>query len=250
MKTLLVLCVGAITAPSGFCPAIERPDAIEELINDSRQGLSAQHINLLSNNPLNEKNTPQALEYIKARPDFTSYLLLVAVNRYSPNAYSTISDEDKATILCSALRNAVAMNDWGHLTDGGSNRIAADMLLEVGRPCLGLLAEILDDGEPAYLFGSKDATASFTHNYRRKDFAYRYIALILGENPTFDKDVKVRDKAIAIIKTKVTNLIKREDRKLGRPLSFGVRRDGTTNRVGHSMIRSDTFYRNLDQSSF
>ncbi len=62
---------------------------------------------------------------------------------------------------------------------------------------------LLEEGENASLFGSEEATESKRFGYRSKDFAYRYIMLILGEQPTFHADPKERDKDIDALKAKL-----------------------------------------------
>ena len=66
-----------------------------------------------------------------------------------------------------------------------------------GSPAVEYLSRLLGDKSEAPLFGSQEATLSIALHYRRADFAYRYIMLILDRKPTFPADLAERDKLIA-----------------------------------------------------
>ena len=91
----------------------------------------------------------------------------------------------RAEILCAALRTQQYLNDFGYLhpTEHSSDGESARALLETGdaaRPCL---ARLLDDRDPAPLFGSEAATIADMYRFRRRDFAYHYLSRILGSRP-------------------------------------------------------------------
>jgi hypothetical protein len=132
----------------------------------------------------------EALQYIKKHPDYTSYYLLIAIRRYYPNDYKNISNPDKAAILCSALNNSCELNDW-------------EALLETKQDALKPLLLLLDNTNVAPLFGSKQATRSSIYSYRRNDFAFRYVCLIVGQTPPFYADPRTRDEAINALKAKL-----------------------------------------------
>jgi hypothetical protein len=152
-------------------------------------------------NPLLDRDVPEAFAYIKGHADYTSYCLLLSLRKFYPAAYKAVRNEDKSAILCSALKNTNAPNDWGNFSpyDGQS----AKALLETGRVALKYLVPILDDNGHAYLYGSEESTISIVYGYRHKDFAYRYASLILGKSPVFRADPKERDKDIEALKAEL-----------------------------------------------
>ena len=56
---------------------------------------------------------------------------------------------------------------------------------------------------PGQLEGSEEATLTDVYGLRRADFAYRYLARILGEEPRFDPDPAVRDRHIAALRERL-----------------------------------------------
>jgi hypothetical protein len=76
-------------------------------------------------------------------------------------------------------------------------------LVETGKAAFKYLTPLLGNDKAAPLNGSADATASVVYKYRRKDFAYRYVSLIIGEQPTFHTDPKARDKDIEMLKRRL-----------------------------------------------
>ena len=133
--------------------------------------------------------------------DYTSYHLLLALREKHKEAYKKVAADDKAAILCSALASLVYFNDWGYLHprepyDGE----AAGALVEVGKPAIPYLKQLLGNREPAPCFGSEIAPVSYLYQFRRADFAYRYLSLILGRSPTFHRRIADRDRDIAALK--------------------------------------------------
>ena len=177
---------------------------ISKLIEESTKKKAVDESNLLNDNPFIAGDVPEALAYIKEHADYTSYHLLLAVRKYAPASYKQVTTDDKVAILCSALKNTTCLNDWGYLEPTSSfNGESAEALLETGKAALKPLSPILDNGESAPLFGSKEHTMSEFYNYRRKDFAYRYTLLILGQTPVFHTEPKERDKDIEALKAKL-----------------------------------------------
>jgi hypothetical protein len=159
---------------------------------------------VLDENLLMRSDIPESLSYIKKHANYTSYHLLLAVRKHFPMAYKEVSNDDKAAILCSALKNTIYLNDWGSLTPSDSyDGESAKALLEIRKVALKSLTALLEDNECAPLFGSEEATLSDLYKYRRKDFAYRYVSLILGHSPAFRADSKERDKDIETLKAKL-----------------------------------------------
>jgi hypothetical protein len=135
----------------------------------------------------------KAEQYIRSHPDHTSYLLLDEFREYFPEAYSRLSDDTKAAILCRCLAFVHTCNDWGTLEHDNE---AGRALLETGRAALPYLRPLLDDRSRIHYEIFKAYTPSEKEQYRRCDFAYRYACLILGQQPIHDAKPQERDKAI------------------------------------------------------
>jgi hypothetical protein len=200
-----LLCAGGVLlgARASFSEGQQSPN-VKKLVNESIQKQTAMESGLFIASPLPESDVPEALAYIRKHRDFSSYHLLLALRQYYPASYKDVPNPTKSAILCGALKNMTAFNDWGNLAPSGSyDQESAQALLETGKTALRCLTPILDDGTPAPLFGSKSATTSKIYGYRRKDFAYRYASLILGKTPVFRADPKERDKDIEVLKAKL-----------------------------------------------
>jgi len=155
-------------------------------------------------NPLLDSDVPEALTYIKKHADYTSYLLLMTLRRHYPASYKDVANVEKSSILCSALKNTIVLNDWGNLQPSGSfDGESAKALLATGKVALRCLEPLLNDDSSAFLHGSQEGTLSVFYCYRRKDFAYRYASLILGKSPVFRADPKERDKDIETLKAEL-----------------------------------------------
>jgi hypothetical protein len=195
----LALCFAGLMASHANEPACGNnvPPSVRKLIDESMNKNAICETSLETINALEAKDVAEAAAYIKAHTDYTSYHLLIALKTNYPTAYKDIANDDKAAILCSTLRSTHYFNDWGYLqpheSDDGPS---AEALLETGKAALPALTKLLEDGTRARHFGSAERTKSEAYAYRRKDFAYRYVLLILGKKPEFSGDVKQRDKAI------------------------------------------------------
>jgi hypothetical protein len=139
-----------------------------------------------------------AVARLTANPDANAILLLLALRREAPDAYRSIPAGKRARILVAAMRERANLNDFGYIDEaGGYDREAGKALLELGKAAVGPLAEELGDLNPGQLEGSEEATLTEIYGLRRADFAYRYLARILGREPDFDPDPAVRDRHIA-----------------------------------------------------
>jgi len=200
-----LFCAGAImlninTSTSGD----KQSPNVKKLVDESVKKKAVAESTLLNENPLMAGDIPEALGYIKKHTDYTSYHLLLAVRKYYPSSYKDVPTDDKVAILCSALKTSTFLNDWGYLTASESfDGESSTALLELGKVALKTLEPILDDSTSAPLFGSQEATLSSGYNYRRKDFAYRYASLVLGESPVFHADPNKRNKDIEMLKAKL-----------------------------------------------
>jgi hypothetical protein len=182
---------------------------VGSLVAESLKKKAVDEGTLLNENPLTPADMSVALKFIQANQDYSSYHLLLAVRRYHPASYKKIPSTQKAAVLCSALKHLHYLNDWGYLApkqphDGES----ATALLEEKQAAISALVPLLGDDNPAPLFGSQESTMSNKFKYRRKDFAFRYIVLLLGETPEFAPDPPERDKSIEGLKIRLKKLNK------------------------------------------
>jgi hypothetical protein len=203
-------CAGAMMM--GACSPVNwgrGSPRVNQLVAESAKYKAVAESSLLNANPLLPGDVPEALQYIDTHADYTSYHLLHALRKYFPASYKEVAAADKVAILCSALKYSTYLNDWGSLAPSGSfDGDSAKALIETGQLAIRRLVLLLEDSDPAPLFGSKEATASKVYGYRRKDFAYRYTALILGRAPAFSADVRERDKAIETLKRNLMGKVK------------------------------------------
>jgi hypothetical protein len=170
---------------------------IEDLVGEAARGLPAMKSETLATAELTEADRDATVAYVEAHPDHTAYLVLIAMHRLDAAAYRSVRDSTKAAILVDALGHLVLFNDWGYLDPAGSHDgEAAIALLELGPVAVSMLRRLFSDDRSAPLFGSETATLSSSLHYRRKDFAYRYVCLLLEREPTFDADPAIRDAAI------------------------------------------------------
>ena len=171
---------------------------IDTMIDEAGRGLPLQRSSVLPSLRAGQFDAAAAALEIARLPDMRSYHLLFALRRTSPELYRSLPDGLRARVLVDALANVVALNDWGYLDPSGSHDDeAARALLETGGAAIGPLNRLLADERPAPLFGSEPATLSSLYHYRRKDFADRYLSLLIGRAPTFEADPAARDAAIA-----------------------------------------------------
>ena len=178
---------------------------LQQAVEDARDGMAFYSGSFVPGSPLftgrslSAEEVEAASSYIKEHPDISSYHLLMILRELSSSTYAGIPDATKAKVLCDALARLREFNDFGHLyTDPVSlDGVAAKALLEIGEPALGCLRKLLLNKDRVRHFGSDGAITSSIYEYRRADFAYRYIMLILGRTPVLLDELKERDKLIA-----------------------------------------------------
>lgn len=172
---------------------------LERLLSDAEEDLLAAESNAYEAARFDDPGEREtAVGWLRANPTANGILLLLALRREAPAAYESIPPETRAQILAAAMRERASLNDFGYIDDeGGYDREAGKALLELGEAAVGPLAEELDDMNPGQLEGSEEATLTEIYQLRRADFAYRYLARILGVQPKFDPDPAVRDEHIA-----------------------------------------------------
>lgn len=177
---------------------------IDKLINESKKGLTLIESKFLSSHNFDQYEIHVAKEVVMTSSSFDSYHLLFALRRASATDYELIPKYHIAQILCSALEHVNYLNDWGYLDiDESVDQVAALALLETGSTAMNYLKPLLDNKQPAPLFGTEEATLSAIYQYRRNDFAYRYISLILGKKPVFTMELNERDREIEKLKNEL-----------------------------------------------
>ena len=178
---------------------------LERLIADAREEILAEESDAFEaarfDDPAEREST---VAWLRAHQAADGILALLALRREAPDAYASIPPEARARILAAALRDRAALNDFGYLDEeGGHDRDAGRALLELGDAAVAPLAEELGDMNPGQLEGSEEATLTESYGLRRADFAYRFLARILGLEPEFDPDPGVRDERIAALRERL-----------------------------------------------
>lgn len=143
-----------------------------------------------------------ATDQIRAHPDASSLVLLLALRRHAPDAYAQLPADTRAQVLVRALRDLRFLDDFSWMEpDGhGWDSTAAQALLELGDAAVPPLVDLLDDDRPAPLSGSEPATMSHVYGYRRSDFAFRYLNKLLQRDASFAASPAERDGAIAALR--------------------------------------------------
>jgi hypothetical protein len=185
-------CTGALLLATTSWAHDPESLRVRDLVKAGKTKQPIEDTDAWATNPLRPADIPEVMNYIKEHPGYSSYHLLVTLRKYFPSAYRQIASGQKAAILCSNLTTVIAMNDWGNPVPPYDAE-AAKALLELGKDALGPLVPVLKNNTAALLNGSDEATDSMVYHFRRKDFAYRYISLILGRRPKFSEDVRARD---------------------------------------------------------
>ena len=212
---VIVIIIGSLGKNHPESSGIAQEAMIDQLIHDSREKKTLRESLIVQKYLQKDKkieglilfDKEKAMNYITRNSNYTAYHLLFFVKTLFPSDYNDIGEPIKASVLCSALENTTFLNDWGYLDSNGSfDGEAATLLLEVGKPTLKYLALILKNKGSAPLYGSEEATLSSFYRYRRSDFAFRYISIILGLPYVFYEDLNERDKAIEGLEKKLLKI--------------------------------------------
>ena len=178
---------------------------VDQLVSDSLAGIMLSGSRAYADARFDAAGAGEAAGQIRARPDASSFLLLLTLHREAPGTYRELTPDVRAGVLVDSLRTQPFLNDWGNLGPGGGyDGPAAVALVEVGDPARGPLAELLDDDSPAPLMGSEEATVSTLYKYRRCDFAFRYLCQLAGRDAPFDPDPPDRDRAIDALRMELS----------------------------------------------
>ena len=171
---------------------------VDRLLQDSRDRLLLGQSEAYQDAAFDPESAREAADVVRRLGDARAYHVLMALRSAAPETYEALPADLRAAVLVDALRHAFQFNDWGYLEPGGGyDGPAAAALLETGESAAGALRSLLDDDEKAQMTGSEIAEFARLYRYRRKDFAYRYLSLLLGREPQFAADPEARDRAIA-----------------------------------------------------
>jgi len=185
----------AVIATSTFAQ-VEDPET-SQLLEFSQAKKALEKYPSFDDIRLTDKQLLFAKKYVEAHRNYRSYHLLFAIKNTSANVYDSISTEAKLMILVSTLTEQTNLNDWGYLdTKNSFDGPPAQALLLLGKDAITALKPLLNDSTRVYLYGSETGTSSTKYAYRRKDFAFRYVSLLLGDTATFANDLMQRDNAI------------------------------------------------------
>jgi hypothetical protein len=178
---------------------------LERLIEDAREELLADESDAYEAARFDDPDERDAtVARLREHPTADGILALLALRREAPDAYASIPAATRARILTAAMRDRAALNDFGYIDEeGGYDREAGRALLELGDAAVEPLAGELADTNPGQLEGSEEATLTEIYGLRRADFAYRFLARILGLEPAFDPDPAVRDEQIAALRERL-----------------------------------------------
>jgi hypothetical protein len=171
---------------------------VDQLLQDSRDRLLLGQSEAYFDAAFDAASAKRAASVVSELGDARAYHVLMALRSAAPETYEALPADLRAAVLVDALRNGFQFNDWGYLEPGGGyDGPAAAALLETGESAVAPLRDLLDDDSKAQMTGSEIAEFARLYRYRIKDFAYRYLSLLLGRQPGFDKDPESRDQAIA-----------------------------------------------------
>jgi hypothetical protein len=132
--------------------------------------------------------------------DIKSHFLLMILAESYPNTYNIIPDSAKITAFCNGFSKSNKMNYWSILkpnTTKYGELEAGKLLVDLGRgivPCMS--KNLMDTMKIDFGWNFDSRAISYKYKWRRKDFAYRYCALALGETPIFLEKPEERDMVI------------------------------------------------------
>jgi hypothetical protein len=198
--------------PSDSPPSSSQPDGLATKLASA--DLSAMATDLASDPQVNalwneyaDPGLYTALIEDEKRPSsvrFAAALVLLSKNK---GRFGNTSSQVVAQVLATALKENVTVWTWpwGRLWVGGDPvGHLGRVFLEIGRPAVPALEELLDDttSRDAYE-GSEEATELAMKHYRVKDFAAFYIARILQADLPWEQNLARRDEAIAKLRTQI-----------------------------------------------
>jgi hypothetical protein len=176
--------------------------AIDQLLADGRTKGPLEHSDIFTKEiPV---RGPRAISAIRDHPDYKSYHLLMAVRGTNPRAYKELPAKLRASVLCSTLKEQASFDDWkdpdSKSVDLGDATDSEKALIECGVAAIPYLLPLLDDHTEAW---QSEYEEEPEYEYRRADYAFRYVCWILKMPYSFQPEPADRDKDIATLKKKV-----------------------------------------------
>jgi hypothetical protein len=162
----------------GSAQKVEEPALVDQLVADSKCGISLGRCAALQSNPLALADVPWCIGRLQKHQDSSSYHLLFALRRDHPEKYATVAAEVKAAILCSTLQEFHSGDDWAI----GDDPDAPRALFEIGLPALQFLLTLLED-EQELSFSEGGAEP-----YTVSDLAFDCISKIMGLGFRMEED--------------------------------------------------------------
>lgn len=116
-----------------------------------------------------EKSIGGQLKSFLTKDDRSSLLALLALRKVDFDSYSALDPQFRVNVLIDAFKNSKYFNIWGipdHYWED-----AAKALIAEKEKAIGPLSKLLDDDQPAPVFGSEAATIYQHYHYLVKDYA-------------------------------------------------------------------------------
>ena len=129
--------------------------------------------------------------------------MMAHIKEYHYAIYESMSDSLKIIQYYYHLKECHCADDWSLLTlQSQVDYKVGKIILHSGKKSLPVLKLLLYDIDAIIMCrGTEGNTLTYGYHLRIKDFAYRYAAIILGENPIFLRTREERDGLIdALIK--------------------------------------------------
>jgi hypothetical protein len=144
--------------------------------------------------------------------DKRAYYFLLQLSWNHPNIYCAVEEDVKVHVFCSGFAQATNVNSWGHLKT--QSFWAGRLLVDLGPKALPYLYGLLNDTTGVgYGWNFETKSTPFMEKWRRKDFAYRYAALIVGEKPDLPEKSEIRDAIIQQFTSNSLNILIKKGEK-------------------------------------
>ena len=178
-----------------------------DLISASNNGMRISQVS-----PSPRLSAIEADRYVRGHADRSAFHLLMYLRRQAPDACDAIPPETRAKILCDSLSHAQVLNDFGYLEPLAVGAAGRE-LVGLGEPAIPYLVSLLCDTGLAPVFGSEEALKADTLVYRRCDYAYVFVMLILDRPFEFSDTPAARDVLIEEVRRELDYVA---DRRGGR----------------------------------
>jgi hypothetical protein len=180
----------------------ERATAVDKLLADATGKMPLEQSDTFTKQiPV---DGPRATRLIKDHPDYKSYHLLMALRATNPVAYRGIPARARASVLCSTLKEQASFDDWmepdSETVDPNDMVESEKALVECGRAAVPYLLPLLADRTAAE---NSEYEEPPEYDYRRADYAFRYLSLILKVPYSFQPEPADRDRDMAAFRKKL-----------------------------------------------